>query len=52
MTEERMVFWKVKKLAKEFNLKPTQVGRLLKALGAKEWSKSSANKTYYWGEND
>lgn len=47
-----MVFWNVKKLAKEYNMAPTKVGRLLKSLGAKVWSGSSSNKSYYWGEND
>ena len=52
MTEERIVIWKVKKLAKEYNMAPTKVGRLLKAIGAKVWSNSSSNKSFYWGEND
>jgi len=53
MTEKRMVFWHVKKLAKEFNMPRTCIGRLLKSLGARQWTSGSSAFTgsiWYWEE--
>jgi hypothetical protein len=44
MTDDEMVIWSAKKLAREFDMSRQKVGRLLKRLGAKRYT----NSTYIW----
>jgi hypothetical protein len=49
MTEPRMVFWSVAKLAKEFRMSKTAVSRLLSSIGASVWSGTrGGRRIYYW----
>lgn len=43
------VYWNVKKLAREYNLSPTMVGRLLSKIGAKRWTTDKTPySVWYW----
>lgn len=53
MTEPRRIYWSSRRLAKEYNMNKSQVGRLLKSLGAKRWnglSRKHHGHTWYWEE--
>ena len=51
--EKRMIFWNVRKLAKEFNMPANRVARLLKSLGAKRWTAQTGGNAakWYWEED-
>jgi len=49
MTEPRMAFWNVKKLAKEFQISRNSVTRTLEDIGAKRWSgRKGGSRVWYW----
>ena len=54
MDDDTIVWWNTRRLADEFGLRPFQVGRLLKALGAKKWSNRRTNggAIWYWEDED
>lgn len=44
---DQMAFWSVKRLANEFGMSRTAVGKVLASIGAKRWSGTSS-RVWYW----
>lgn len=48
MSNDTIVWWSTKQLSKEFGLSTSKIGKLLKAIGAKRWSKSPSSNSTTW----